>query len=79
MAADHIKALDYARDGKWDEAHKLIQSFSDPKSCLIHGYLHRVEGDLSNARYWYTRANEQIPDNSLEEELTRLYALVRPG
>jgi hypothetical protein len=76
MPVDHAKALDYAKEGRWDEAHRLIQSFSDRTSCLIHGYLHRVEGDMSNARYWYNRANEDMPNNTLEEELTRLYQLV---
>ncbi len=45
-------------------------------ACLIHGYLHRVEGDLGNAQYWYRRANKFMPDNSLEEEWNRLYSLV---
>ncbi len=76
MAVDHIKALNYAKEGKWDEAHRLIQPFSDKTSCLIHGYLHRVEGDLSNARYWYNRADVAMPDNTLEEEFSRLYQLV---
>ena len=76
MPIDHVKALNYARQGKWDEAHRLVQSFSDRESCLIHGYLHRVEGDLGNARYWYNRANEKMPDNTLEEEFKRLYQLV---
>ena len=78
MTVDHLKALDYAKERKWDEAHRLVQSFSDRTSCLIHGYLHRVEGDLGNARYWYNRANEQMPDNTLEEEFSRLYQLVAP-
>lgn len=77
MACDHIKALDLAREGKWDEAHQLVQPHFDLKSCLIHGYLHRVEGDLSNARYWYRRANENMLDNTLAEELTRLYEVIR--
>ena len=76
MSVDHVKALNFARDGKWDEAHRLVQSFSDRESCLIHGYLHRVEGDLGNARYWYGRANEKMPDNTLEEELNRLFRLI---
>ena len=76
MPIDHVKALNYARQGKWDESHRLVQSFSDRESCLIHGYLHRVEGDLGNARYWYNRANEKMPDNTLEEEFKRLYQLV---
>ena len=73
MANDQQKALELAKDGKWDAAHKLIQSHSDRLSCLIHGYLHRVEGDLSNAGYWYRRADEPMPDNTLEEEWRRLH------
>ena len=76
MSIDHIKALNLAKEGKWDEAHRLVQSFSDRQSCLIHGYLHRVEGDFGNARYWYNQANEKMPDNTLDEELDRLYQLV---
>jgi hypothetical protein len=45
-------------------------------ACLIHGYLHRVEGDPGNAEYWYKRAEVTIPDNTLEQEWQRLYALL---
>ncbi|MCK5829144.1 MAG: hypothetical protein KAH20_02460 [Methylococcales bacterium] len=76
MLCDYIKVLNYAKEGKWDKAHQLVQPYSDKKSCLIHGYLHRVEGDLSNANYWYTRAETEIPDNTLEDELKRLFLLV---
>ena len=74
MGTEHARALDLARDGKWEESHRLIQSYTDPLACLIHGYLHRVEGDLGNARYWYERAGERLPDNALTEELARLRA-----
>ncbi len=76
MTCDYIKILNLAKDGEWDEAHQLIQQHSDQWSCLIHGYLHRVEGDLSNAQYWYDRAQSSLPDNTLEEELERLFLLV---
>ncbi|NOR71938.1 MAG: hypothetical protein GQ532_20015 [Methylomarinum sp.] len=76
MICDYSKVLNYAKDGEWDIAHQLIQSHSDKTSCLIHGYLHRIEGDLSNANYWYARAESMMPDNTLEEELNRLYLLV---
>lgn len=76
MTGEHRKALDLARDGHWDEAHQLIQSRSDELACLIHAYLHREEGDLGNAGYWYRRAGVDMPDNTLEEELARLYRLV---
>jgi len=75
MKCDHIKALDLAREGKWDEAHKLVQQYSDKLSCLIHAYLHRVEGDMGNAQYWYDRVSVERPDNTLDEELNRLYEM----
>jgi hypothetical protein len=75
MAIEHLKALDYASAGHWDAAHELVQTRADPLSCRIHGYLHRVEGDHGNAGYWYARAGEEMPANSLDEELARLYAL----
>jgi hypothetical protein len=75
MTSSQMRALDLARDGRWDEAHRLVQSSSDRLSCLVHGYLHRVEGDLGNAGYWYARAGEGLPDNPLDEEWRRLAEL----
>jgi hypothetical protein len=74
MACDHKKVLDLARENKWEESHALVQVHSDELSCQIHGYLHRVEGDLGNASYWYSRGGMKLPKNALEEEFTRLYA-----
>lgn len=71
----HLRALDLARDGHWDDAHHLVQSASDPLACLIHAWLHRQEGDAGNAGYWYRRAGREVPDNTLGEELARLYRL----
>ena len=76
MECDHIRILDLTRDGSWDEAHKLVQQCSDELSCLIHAYLHRVEGNINNAKYWYGRIGVDMPNNSLEEELNRLYAMI---
>ncbi len=76
MSCDHNKVLNLVKQGEWDEAHQIVRSYSDKYSCLIHGYLHRVEGDLSNAQYWYDRADSKMPDNSLDNELNRLYSLI---
>ncbi|WP_293775972.1 hypothetical protein [uncultured Oxalicibacterium sp.] len=73
MTCDHRKVLDLAKAGDWEEAHALVQVHGDVLSCQIHGYLHRVEGDLGNARYWYSRGNSSLPANTLDEEFTRLY------
>ncbi len=75
MECDHIKALDLAREESWDESHKLVQQYSDKLSCLIHAYLHRVEGNISNANYWYRRGGVDMLNNSLEDELNRLYEM----
>ncbi len=75
MKCDHVKVLDLAREGSWDEAHKLVQQYSDELSCLIHAYLHRVDGNISNAKYWYKRVGVDMPNNNLEDELNRLYEM----
>ncbi|OFI33588.1 hypothetical protein BFC17_02230 [Alteromonas lipolytica] len=76
MADFHLQALTLAEQGQWDTAHDLVEAHNDEFSCLIHGYLHRVEGDEFNARYWYTRAGHTMPENRLNEELERLKQLV---
>ena len=73
-SSDHRQALDLAKEGEWDEAHRLVQNHGDPMSCAIHGYLHRVEGDESNAGYWYHRAGKAAVTGSLDEEWQALDA-----
>jgi len=75
MGCDHIKALNFARKGSWGESHELVQQYSDELSCLIHGYLHRLEGNISNAKYWYRHAGVNMPNNTLEDEFDRLYEI----
>jgi hypothetical protein len=53
-----LKAIDLALAGRWDESHKTVQSIEDPMAYWIHAVLHKIEGDLSNSRYWYTRAQK---------------------
>ncbi|MBL7861971.1 MAG: hypothetical protein JNJ65_12475 [Cyclobacteriaceae bacterium] len=63
-----LQALWYEAKGDWEKAHNLAQDVPTSDGALIHAYLHRVEGDLSNARYWYHRAQRNIPNQSLTEE-----------
>jgi hypothetical protein len=72
MIKFYNQALQLVQQGAWDAAHRLVQDCSDPLSCRIHGYLHRIEGDLANAQYWYQRAGLDLPDDSLDLELDRL-------
>lgn len=64
----HLKALWFDRQGDWDSAHEEIQDESDTLSAAIHAYLHRKEGDISNARYWYSTAGRQPFKGSLDDE-----------
>jgi len=59
--SDPARALWLAKAGKWDEAHDLCQEIPGSAGSWIHAYLHREEGDLSNAGYWYSRAGKPVP------------------
>ncbi len=72
----HQQALQLIQNDDWDGAHRLIQDYSDPFSCQIHGYLHRIEGDFGNAGFWYSRSGLAMSDNSLDEELNRLLTML---
>ena len=63
-----LKALWYDAKGDWNKAHELAQSEDDRTGAWVHAYLHRKEGDTSNAAYWYRRAGEPIAKSSLETE-----------
>ena len=52
----YIEAIDLALNGKWNEAHVLVQELSTPLAQRIHAVLHKIEGDESNSRYWYSLA-----------------------
>ena len=51
------KALWLAKKGQWDAAHDVVNDFPSKMGSWIHAHLHRIEGDLGNAAYWYHRAS----------------------
>ncbi|MFK7845260.1 MAG: hypothetical protein AB8G77_08160 [Rhodothermales bacterium] len=61
-------ALWKAGRGDWDGAHDLVQDGDGQNDAWIHAYLHRAEGDLGNASYWYRRAGKPVAHGSLEDE-----------
>ena len=69
-------SLWYAYKDNWDMAHSIVQDINTQTASLIHAYLHRVEGDLGNANYWYNRAGEQSSTESLEVELNKIIKAV---
>ena len=64
----YLNALWYDGKGNWEKAHQIIQDIEDKNAAWIHAYLHRKEGDIWNADYWYSRAGRKRPDVSLEQE-----------
>lgn len=67
---DLLQAIELARADKWDAAHNLVQQYEgDTTAAWIHAVLHKIEGDLHNARYWYRRAGrlERVNTESLQE------------
>lgn len=63
-----LKALWWDAKGNWEKAHRIVQVMNDTTSAWVHAYLHRKEGDLSNASFWYTNAGRKMPQISLEAE-----------
>lgn len=67
-----LQALWHEAHGDWDRAHKITQKENSADACWVHAYLHRKEGDLGNAGYWYARAKRKASSDSLEGEWRRI-------
>lgn len=63
-----LAALWWAAKSNWDEAHRIVQDEPTADAAWVHAYLHRLEGDLGNAGYWYRRAAKPVAGGSLESE-----------
>ncbi len=63
-----LAALWYQAQGEWAKAHQLAQQQHDKTGYWIHAYLHRVEGDIANAAYWYRRAHREPSQTPLNQE-----------
>ena len=74
-----LQALWHAAKGDWDAAHGLVQDETSADAAWVHAYLHRVEGDLGNAGYWYRRASQPVAKGPLDEEWTAIAAALLAG
>ena len=63
-----LEALWHERRGDWGRAHQIAQEIAGPEGAWVHAYLHRREGDQSNARYWYGQAGKSVARGNLDEE-----------
>ena len=64
----YLQSLWYDAKDDWHKAHALVDHLNDETACWVHAYLHRKEGDIGNADYWYRRAGKQRPSVSLQQE-----------
>jgi hypothetical protein len=63
-----LNALWQDGKGNWQGAHEIAQDVISTDGSRVHAYLHRKEGDLANASYWYAKAKRKIPNVSIQEE-----------
>jgi hypothetical protein len=63
-----LQAVWYGAGGNWDAAHGIVQELESSDAAWVHAWLHRIEGDESNAGYWYRRAGREFCRTSTEEE-----------
>jgi hypothetical protein len=63
-----LQSLWWMKNGDWNQAHALIDDADGADECWVHAHLHRVEGDLANAGYWYRRAGKPAATGALETE-----------
>jgi len=62
------RALDLCIKGDWKAAHTLIDDLDHAMACWLHASLHREEGDLGNARYWYALAKKPMSADTFADE-----------
>lgn len=72
-SAPAVQALWWLARGDWERAHECVQGHEGEPDCdWVHAHLHRQEGDLNNAGWWYRQVGRSAPDQSLEDEWTVL-------
>ncbi len=66
--SDLVQSLWWAKKGNWEKAHIIAQEIGTKNGSWVHAYLHRVEGDLENAAYWYRLAGKSAKTNESRDE-----------
>jgi hypothetical protein len=72
-----LGAVDRALGGDWEAAHRIVQDIDDDVAAWIHAVVHRMEGDVENALYWYRRCGHRLrEDVSTAAELQEIRAVL---
>jgi hypothetical protein len=69
-----LQALWWARKGDWDKAHRIVMDETGAEAAWVHAYLHRIEGDIGNANYWYRQARKPSATGDLDDEWAAMVA-----
>jgi hypothetical protein len=69
-----LAGLWWAGKGDWDQAHRIVQDDNGRDAAWVHAYLHRVEGDLPNAGYWYRTAGKPVEKGAVDAEWNAIVA-----
>ncbi len=67
-----VEALWWDAKGDWKRAHELVNELESPDAMAVHAYLHRKEGELWNAEYWYKRSGDDFRRLELDDEWAEL-------
>jgi hypothetical protein len=77
FATPMLQAIWLGLRGDWHAAHELAQQQHGADGAWVHAWLHRIEGDLGNADYWYRRARRPLRrDDTRAEGLEIARALI---
>jgi hypothetical protein len=74
-----LAALWWAAKGDWTRAHEIVQDEEGVDAAWVHAYLHRIEGDLGNAGYWYRRAGKPVATGPVEAESDKVVSALLQG
>ncbi|MEJ7766715.1 MAG: hypothetical protein WKF89_02815 [Chitinophagaceae bacterium] len=77
--SNYLQSLWFDAKNDWHRSHEIAQDIHDKNGSWIHAYLHRKEGDLSNAGYWYRKAGKPMPAYSLNKELEEMVTALLQG
>ena len=67
-----LAGLWWAGKDKWTKAHRLVMDEGGKDCARVHAYLHRLDKDEENARYWYRQAGVAMPTGPLKTEWTMI-------
>jgi hypothetical protein len=71
-----LAALWWIKKGDWERAHAIVMDSDGRDAAWVHAHLHRIEGDDSNAQYWYRQARKPAATGAIDAEWEAIVASV---